>query len=100
MKGGFSINGGPGGIMQPPTRVNGNRGQQILQLATLPPPTPDLGKKSQASNERAQYTSIVAKTKEFTMNEKFITFPQDHQLPSKDELKRKVYCKKSQLLES
>ena len=27
------------------------------------------------------------------MNEKFITFPQDHQLPSQDELRGKVYCK-------
>ena len=27
------------------------------------------------------------------MNEKFITFPQDHQLPSKEELRGKVYCK-------
>ena len=27
------------------------------------------------------------------MKEKFITFPQDHQLPSKDELRGKVYCK-------
>ena len=39
--------------MNPPTRANGNRGQQILQLVTQPPPTPDLGKKSQASNARA-----------------------------------------------
>ena len=27
------------------------------------------------------------------MKEKFITFPQDHQLPIKEELKRKVYYK-------
>ena len=27
------------------------------------------------------------------MKEKFVTFPQDHQLPSKDELRGKVYCK-------
>ena len=27
------------------------------------------------------------------MKEKFITFPQDHQLPNKEELRGKVYCK-------
>ena len=27
------------------------------------------------------------------MKEKFITFPQDHQLPNKEEIKGKVYCK-------
>ena len=45
-EGGFSFNRGPGDIMQPPIRVNGNRGQQILQLVTHPPPPPVLGKKS------------------------------------------------------
>ena len=57
---------------------NDNRGQQILQLVMQPPPPPDQGKKSQASNARTQYTSNVAKTKEFIVKEKFITFPQDH----------------------
>ena len=52
----------------------------------------DLGKKSQASNARAQYTFDVAETEEF-INEKFITFPHNHQLPSKDELRGKVYYK-------
>ena len=28
-EGGFSFNEGPGGIMQPPTGVNGNWGQQV-----------------------------------------------------------------------
>ena len=79
--------------MQPPIGENVNRGQQILQLVMQPPPPPDLGKKSQASNARAQYTSDVAKTKDFIMKEKFITFPQDHQLPRKNELRGKVYCK-------
>ena len=64
--------------MQLPAEVNGNGGQQILQLVMQPPPPPDLGKKSQASNARAQYTSKVAKTEEFTVKEKFVTFPQDH----------------------
>ena len=45
-----------------------------------PSPPPDLGNKSWASNARAQYTSNVTKTEEFIVNEKFITFPQDHQL--------------------
>ena len=58
-----------------------------------PPPPPDLGNKSQASNEQAQYTSNVAETEEVIVKEKFITFPQDHQLPNKNELRRKVYCK-------
>ena len=35
----------------------------------------------------------MAESKEFIVKEKFITFPQDHQLPSKDELRGKVYCK-------
>ena len=56
----------------------------------LPPPF-DLGKKSQSSNARAQYTSNVAETEEFIMKKN--TFSQDHQLPSKDELRGKVYCK-------
>ena len=42
-----------GGIMQSPVGENGNRGQQILQLVMQPPPSPELGKKSQASNARA-----------------------------------------------
>ena len=61
--------------MQLPTRENDNKGQQILQLVMQPPPPPDLGKKSQASNARAQYTSDVAETEEFIMKDKFITFP-------------------------
>ena len=31
-KGGFSFNGGPGGIRKPPTGVNGNWGQQVPQV--------------------------------------------------------------------
>ena len=65
----------------------------MLHLVIQPSPPPELGKKSQASNARAQYTSDVAETKEFIMKEKFMAFPQDHQLPSKDELRGKVYCK-------
>ena len=45
--------------------------------------THDLGKKLQASNAQVQYIFDVAKTKEILVKEKFITFPQDHQLPSK-----------------
>ena len=57
---------------------------------------PDLWKKSQTSNAQAQYTFDVAKTEEifdFLLKEKFITFPQDHQLPSKMKLRGKVYFK-------
>ena len=57
---------------------------------------PDLWKKSYTSNLKAQYTFDVVKTREifyFLLKEKFITFPQDHQLPNKEELKGKVYCK-------
>ena len=56
-------------------------------------PPPDLGKESQISNAQAQYTYDVTKTEEFLVNEKFITFPQDHKLPSKEELRAKVYYK-------
>ena len=57
---------------------------------------PDLWKKSQTSNTQVQYTFDVAKTKEtfdILIKEKYITFPKDHQLPNKEELKGKVYCK-------
>ena len=46
---------------------------------------PNLLKKSQTSNTQVQYTFYVAKTKEifyFLLKKKFITFPQDHQLPN------------------
>ena len=58
--------------------------------------TPDLWKKLKASNTQFQYTFDVEKTEEifdFLLKEKFITFPQDHQLPNKVELRGKVYCK-------
>ena len=84
---------GGGGIMQPPARENGNKGQQILQLVMQPPPPLNLGKKSQTFNARSQYRSDEAETKEFIVKEKFITFPRDHQLSSKDDLRGKVYCK-------
>ena len=79
--------------MQLLTGENDNRGSQIFQLVMQPPPPPNLGKKSQVSNARAQYTSDVIETEEFIVKENFITFTQDHQLPSKDELRGKVYCK-------
>ena len=56
----------------------------------------DLWKKAQIVGTRVQYTFEVAKTKEifdFLVEEKLITFPQDHQIPSKDELRGKTYCK-------
>ena len=54
--------------------------------------TLDFWKKSQAFNTQVQYTFDVAKTTEifdFLLKEKFITFPQDHQLPNKEELREK-----------
>ena len=57
------------------------------------PPPPGVGKESQVSNTQAQYTYDMAKTEEFLVKEKFITFPQDHQLPNKKKLKGKFYCK-------
>ena len=57
---------------------------------------PNLWKKSQTSNAQARYSFDVAKAEEifdFLLNEKFITFPQDHQLPIKKKHKGKVYCK-------
>ena len=58
--------------------------------------TPDVWKKAQIVNTQVQYTFEVAKTEEifdFPVKEKFITFPKDHRIPSKDELKGKAYCK-------
>ena len=45
---------------------------------------PDLWKKSHTSDTQVQYTFDVVKTEEiFLQKEKFITFPHDHQLPTK-----------------
>ena len=56
----------------------------------------DLWKKAQIIGTHIHYTFDVAKTKEtfdFLMKEKFITFPKEHQIPNKDELRGKTYCK-------
>ena len=56
----------------------------------------DLWKKSQTSNTQVQYTFDAIKTEEifdFLLKDKFITFPHDHQLPTKEQLRGKVYCK-------
>ena len=53
-----------------------------------------LWNKSQAFNIQVQYTFDMTKTEEifdFLLKKKFITFPQDHQLPNNDELRGKVY---------
>ena len=53
---------------------------------------PDLWKKAQIVSTQVQYTFEVAKAKEifdFLVKEKFITFPKDHRIPNKDELKGK-----------
>ena len=57
---------------------------------------PDVWKKTQIVDTQVQYTFEVAKKEEifdFQMKEKFITFPKDHRIPSKDELRGKAYCK-------
>ena len=56
----------------------------------------DVWKKTQIVNTQVQYTFEVVKTKEifdFLVKEKFITFPKDHWIPSKDKLRGKAYCK-------
>ena len=56
----------------------------------------DLWKKAQIVGIQVQYTFEVAKTKEifdFLVKEKFITFPKDHRIPIKDELRGKTYYK-------
>ena len=55
-----------------------------------------LWKKAQIVGTQVQCTFEVAKTKEifnFLVKEKFITFPKDHWIPSKDELRGTTYCK-------
>ena len=58
--------------------------------------TPNLWKKAQVVGTHVQYNFEVAKTEEifdFMVKEKFIIFPKDHQIPSKDELRGKTYYK-------
>ena len=57
--------------------------------------TPDLWKNTQIVGKQVKYTFEVAKKEEifnFLVKEKFITFPKDHLIPSKDELRGKTYC--------
>ena len=57
---------------------------------------PNVCKKTQIIDTQVQYTFEVAKTEEifdFLVKEKFITFPKDHRIPNKDELRGKAYCK-------
>ena len=56
----------------------------------------DLWNKTQTAGSQVQYTFEVVKTKEvfnFFVKEKFITFPKDHWISDKDELRRKTYYK-------
>ena len=56
----------------------------------------DLWKKSHNFNTQVQYNFDATKIEEifdFLLKNKFITFPHDHQLPSKEELRGKVYYK-------
>ena len=55
--------------------------------------TPDVWKKAQIVDTQVQYTFEVAKTGEifdFLVKEKFITFPKDQKIPSKNELRGKA----------
>ena len=57
--------------------------------------TLDLWKKTQVVGTQIQYTFKVAKTEEifdFLVKEKLITFPKDHRIPNKDELRGRTYC--------
>ena len=52
--------------------------------------TPDVWNKTQIVDTHVQYTFEVVKTEEifdFLVKEKFITFPKDHHIPNKDELR-------------
>ena len=56
----------------------------------------DLWKKAQIVDTQVQYNFEVVKTNgifDFLVKEKFITFPKDHRIPSKYELKGKTYYK-------
>ena len=58
--------------------------------------TPDVWKKAQIVDTHVQYTFEVEKNEEifyFLVKEKFITFPKDHRIPNKYELRGKAYCK-------
>ena len=58
--------------------------------------TPNVWKKTQIFYTQVQYTFKVAKIEEifdFLVKQKFITFPKDHCIPNKGELRGKVYCK-------
>ena len=58
--------------------------------------TLDLWKNAQIIGTQVQYTFEVVKIEEifdFLVKEKFITFPKDHRIPNKDELRGKTYCK-------
>ena len=53
----------------------------------------DLWKKTQIVGTQVQYIFEVVKTEEifdFLVKEKFITFPKDHRIPIKDELRGKT----------
>ena len=57
---------------------------------------PNLWRKAQIIGTQLQDTLDVAKTKEifdYLVKEKFITFPKDHRIPSKDELRGETYYK-------
>ena len=65
-------------------------------MSLLVEKTPDVWKKAQIVDTQVQYNFEVAKTEEifdFLVKEKFITFPKDHRIFNKDELRGKTYYK-------
>ena len=54
--------------------------------------TLDVWKKAQIVDTQVQYT-FEAQIFDFLVKEKFIIFPKDHQIPNKDKLRGKAYCK-------
>ena len=67
---------GLGGTMHPSYAVTNLLCTGSFTNPLLEKKTPDLGKKSQASNAQAHYTFDVTKTEEKSLvKEKFITFP-------------------------
>ena len=58
--------------------------------------TPELWKKSYATSAQPQYNFEVSKTEEifdYLVKEKFITFPENYKVPTKEELKGREHCK-------
>ena len=77
----------------------GNCGRSTIRTFTYPllvEKAPNLWNKAKIDGTHVHYTFKVVKTEEifnFLVKGKLITFPKDHQIPSKDELRGKTYLK-------